>query len=148
MIYTSGSKDLQFHSSQPPHILHVSLLTYLIISSLEVCSVHELFRLTCSLYSVHCSLLPEQGKSAEVYFISEHSFMVCATQRLQAQTSVTSYTSDIYNFNSRLAHLYTLNGIQIRGVRGLELRIADLHTACLQVVLTSLFIKARCRLLK
>ncbi len=33
------------------------------------------FRLTCSLHRVHCSLLPEQGKSAEVYFISEHSFM-------------------------------------------------------------------------
>ncbi len=30
--------------------------------------------------------------------------MVCAAQRLQAQMSVTSYTSDIYNFNSRLAH--------------------------------------------
>ncbi len=39
------------------------------------------FRLTCSLHRVHCSLLPEQGKSAEVYFISEHSFMDlrCAT---------------------------------------------------------------------
>ncbi len=35
------------------------------------------------------------------------------------------------------------------GLRGLELRPADLHTACLfQVVLTRLFIKARCRLLK
>ncbi len=34
-------------------------------------------------------------------------------------------------------------------VRGLELRTADLHTACLlQVVLIRLFIKARCRLLK
>ncbi len=39
------------------------------------------FRLTCSLHRLHCSLLPEQGKSAEVYFISEHSFMDlrCAT---------------------------------------------------------------------
>ncbi len=27
------------------------------------------FRLTCSLHRVHCSLLPEQGKSAEVYVI-------------------------------------------------------------------------------
>ncbi len=32
------------------------------------------FRLTCSLHSVLCSLLPEQGKSVEVYFTSEHSF--------------------------------------------------------------------------
>ncbi len=39
------------------------------------------FRLTCSLHRVHCSLHPEQGKSAEVYVISEHSFMDlrCAT---------------------------------------------------------------------
>ncbi len=37
-----------------------------------------------------------------------HSFMVCTAQRLQAQTSVTSYTSDIYYFNSRLTHLYAL----------------------------------------
>ncbi len=35
------------------------------------------------------------------------------------------------------------------GVRGLELRTTDLHTACLlQVMLTRLFIKARCQLLK
>ncbi len=40
-----------------------------------------MFRLTCSLQSVHCSLLPEQGKSVEVYFTSEHSLMDlrCAT---------------------------------------------------------------------
>ncbi len=39
-----------------------------------------LFRLTWSLHSVHCSLLPEQGKSVEVYFISAHSFLdlLCA----------------------------------------------------------------------
>ncbi len=66
------------------------------------------FRLTCSLHRVHCSLLPEQGKSVVVYFTLEHSFMVCAAQCLQAQTSVTSYTSDIYNLHSRLAHLSAL----------------------------------------
>ncbi len=40
-------------------------------------ALHEwtVFRLTCSLHSVHCSLLPEQGKSVEVYFTSEHSLM-------------------------------------------------------------------------
>ncbi len=46
-------------------------------------ALHEwtVFRLTCSLHSVHCSLLPEQGKAAEGYFTSEHSFMDlrCAT---------------------------------------------------------------------
>ncbi len=60
------------------------------------------------IHNVHCSLLPDEGKSVVVNFTLEHSFMVCAAQRLQAQTSVTSYTSDIYNFNSRLAHLYAL----------------------------------------
>ncbi len=32
------------------------------------------FQLTCSLHRVHCSLLPEQGRSVEVYFTSDHSF--------------------------------------------------------------------------
>ncbi len=32
------------------------------------------FWLTCSLHSVHCSLLNEQGRSVEVYFTSDHSF--------------------------------------------------------------------------
>ncbi len=35
----------------------------------------NVFRLTYSLHRVYCSLLPEQGKSTEGYFISEHSFM-------------------------------------------------------------------------
>ncbi len=51
---------------------------------------------------------PWAGKSVEVYFTLEHSFMDCTAQRLHARTSVTSYTSDIYNLNSRLAHLYAL----------------------------------------
>ncbi len=40
-----------------------------------------MFRLTWSLLSVHCSLLPEQGKSVEVYLISAHSLLdlLCAT---------------------------------------------------------------------
>ncbi len=67
------------------------------------CVPFDMFPIHC----VHCSLLPEQGKYVVVYFTSEHSFMVCTAQRHQAQTSVTSYTSDIYNLNSRLAHLYT-----------------------------------------
>ncbi len=98
----------------PPYFACLSHVTHLIqiINSLEVRSVHELcFRLTCSLHRVHCSLLPEQGKSVVVYFTSEHSFMVCTAQRLQAQMSecdIKYSTSDIYNFNSRLAHLYAL----------------------------------------
>ncbi len=42
---------------------------HLVRSALHAWTV---FRLTCSLHRVHCSLLPEQGKSTEVYFISEH----------------------------------------------------------------------------
>ncbi len=67
------------------------------------------FRLTCSLHRVHCSLLPEQGNPLKfTSFRNIHSW-ICAAQRLHARTSVTSYTSvNIYNFNSCLAHLYAL----------------------------------------
>ncbi len=67
------------------------------------------FRLTCSLHRVHCSLLPEQGKSTEVYFISEHSFMDlhCATSSRTDECDII-YLCKYINFNSRLAHLYAL----------------------------------------
>ncbi len=74
------------------------------------------FRLTCSLHSVHCSLLPEQGKSAEVYFISEHSFM-----DLRYATSSRTDECDIYlckyiqfKFTS-CTLICTLNGIYTFG---------------------------------
>ncbi len=71
-------------------------------------ALHEwtVFRLTCSLHSVHCSLLPEQGKAAEVYFTSEHSFMDlrCATSLRTDECD----TVNIYNLNSRLAHFNAL----------------------------------------
>ncbi len=65
------------------HILHVSLSytpdsdNQLIRSELRAWTV---FRLTWSLHSVLSSLLPEQGKSVEVYFTSEHSLtdLLCA----------------------------------------------------------------------
>ncbi len=61
------------------------------------------FRLTCSLHRVHC-----WNPLKLTLFRNIHSW-ICATQHLHARTSVTSYTSvNIYNFNSRLAHL---NGI-------------------------------------
>ncbi len=43
---------------------------------------HEwtVFRLTCSLHSVHCSLLPKHEKSVDVYFTSELIYSrICAT---------------------------------------------------------------------
>ncbi len=78
--------------------------------------VRTVFRLTCSLHSVHCSLhrvhcslLPEQGNPLKfTSFRNIHSW-ICATQRLHARTSVTSYTPvNIYNFYSRLAHFNAL----------------------------------------
>ncbi len=76
-------------------------------------ALHEwtVFRLTCSLHSVHCSLLPEQGKAAEVYFTSEHSFMDlrCATSlRTDECDIIYVYSVNICNLNSRLAHFNAL----------------------------------------
>ncbi len=52
-----------------------------------------------------------------LYFGNIHSW-ICATRRLHARTSVTSYTSvNIYNFNSRLAHFNALWMEYIRSLR-------------------------------
>ncbi len=79
-------------------------------------ALHEwtVFRLTCSLHSVHCSLLPEQGKAAEVYFTSEHSLM-----DLRCATSLRTDECDIiygckyiqFKFTSRTLQC-TMNGIR------------------------------------
>ncbi len=77
------------------------------------------FRLTCSLHRVHCSLhsLSRGNPLKFSLFRNIHSW-ICAVQRLHAQTSVTSYTSvNIYNLNSRLAHLYALWMEYIRSLR-------------------------------
>ncbi len=135
------------------------------------------------IHSVHCSLLHEQGKSVVVYFTLEHSFMVCAVERLQVER-VWHHIPLIYTILIHVLHFEwntfasnwnhgriscdvhfaghlrlnrtniwsyksNIQNVQSGGARGLELRTADLHTACLlQVVLTRLFIKARSRLLK
>ncbi len=50
---------------------------------------------------------PEQGKSVVVYFTSEHSFMVCTAQRLQAQMSAISNTVPlIYTILIHVSHTY------------------------------------------
>ncbi len=72
------------------------------------------FRLTCSLHSVHCSILPEQGKSVEVYFTSEHSLMDlrCATSSRTDECDiiyVCKYTQ--FKFTSRTLQ-FTMNGIR------------------------------------
>ncbi len=79
------------------------------------CSLHSVH---CSLHRVHCSLLPEQGNPLKfTLFRNIHSW-ICAAQRLHARTSVTSYTSvNIYNFNSRLAHFNALWMEYIRSIR-------------------------------
>ncbi len=79
------------------------------------CALHAwtVFRLTCSLHRVHCSLLPEQGNSAEVYFISEHSFMDlrCATSSRTDECDIIYLCKYItFEFTSCTLQC-TLNGI-------------------------------------
>ncbi len=62
-------------------------------------------------------------------FRNIHSW-ICAAQRLHARTSVKSYTSvNIYNFNSRLAHLYALWMEYIRSLRIMGGISCDVHFA-------------------
>ncbi len=79
-------------------------------------ALHEwtVFRLTCSLHRVHCSLLPEQGKAAEVYFTSEHSFMDlrCATSLRTDECDIIYVCKYIqFKFTSRTLQC-TMNGIR------------------------------------
>ncbi len=76
------------------------------------------FRLTCSLHSVHCSLLAEQGISLNFTSLRNIHSWICTMQGLHAWTSVTSYTSvNIYNLNSHLAHFNALWMEYIRSLR-------------------------------
>ncbi len=72
------------------------------------------FRLTCSLHSVHCSLLPEQGKYVEVYFTSEHSLMDlrCATSSRTDECDIIYVCKYIqFKFTSRTLQ-FSMNGIR------------------------------------
>ncbi len=74
------------------------------------------FRLTCSLHSVHCSLLTKQGKSIVVYFNSEHSFMDlrCATSSHTDECDIIHLCKYIqFKFMSRTEFIY----IHIRPLR-------------------------------
>ncbi len=74
------------------------------------------FRFTWSLHSVHCSLLPEQGKSVEVYFISAHSFLdlLCATSSNKDECDIIYLCKYIqFKFTSR-THQCSLNGTYVR----------------------------------
>ncbi len=65
-------------------------------------------------HSVHCSLLPEQGKAAEVYFTSEHSFMDlrCATSLRTDECDIIYVCKYIqFKFTSRTLQC-TMNGIR------------------------------------
>ncbi len=79
-------------------------------------ALHEwtVFRLSCSLHSVHCSLLPEQGQAAEVYFTSEHSLMDlrCATSLRTDECDIIYVCKYIqFKFTSRTLQC-TMNGIR------------------------------------
>ncbi len=70
------------------------------------------FRLTCSLHRVHCSLLHEQMKSIKVYFTSELSFMDlhCATYSRTDECDIIYLCKYIqFKFTSRTLQC-TLNG--------------------------------------
>ncbi len=72
------------------------------------------FRLTCSLHRVHCSLLPEQGNPVEVYFTSEHSLMDlrCATSSRTDECDIIYVCKYIqFKFTSRTLQ-FTMNGIR------------------------------------
>ncbi len=71
------------------------------------------FRLTCSLHRVYCSLLPEQRKSTEVYFISEHSFMDlrCATSSRMDECDIIYLCKYIQFKFTSCTFICTLNGI-------------------------------------
>ncbi len=87
LFYSSG---FQLQSSRPPRSAHFACLCCLNTPD----SDHQLIRrkfhewtvfpLTCSLHSVHCSLLPKHEKSVDVYFTSELIYSliysrICAT---------------------------------------------------------------------
>ncbi len=101
-----------------PHICFMSLLVNTPDSDNQLVrsALHEwiVFRLTCSLHSVHCSLLPEQGKAAEVYFTSEHSFMDlrCATSLRTDECDIIYVCKYIqFKFTSRTLQC-TMNGVR------------------------------------
>ncbi len=105
------------HPTPSPHMSHLvntpDSYNRLVRSELRAWTV---FRLTCSLHSVHCSPSREiRWKFTSLRNI--HSW-ICATQRLHVRTSVTSYTSvNIYNLNSCLAHFNALWMEHIRSLR-------------------------------
>ncbi len=110
---------LNFSPRAPPlYIFCMSLLVNTPDSDNQLVrsALHEwtVFRLTCSLHSVHCSLLPEQGKAAEVYFTSEHSFMDlrCATSLRTDECDIIYVCKYIqFKFTSRTLQC-TMNGIR------------------------------------
>ncbi len=118
-VITVNSAVLNSSPRAPPlYIFCMSLLVntpdsdnQLVRSALRAWTV---FRLTCSLHSVHCSLLPEQGKAAEVYFTSEHSFMDlrCATSLRTDECDIIYVCKYIqFKFTSRTLQC-TMNGIR------------------------------------
>ncbi len=66
------------------------------------------FRFTCFLHSVHCSLLPEQGKYVVVYFTSEHSSM-----DLRCAMSLHMDECDIKNFCKYIQFKFTSHTLRL-----------------------------------
>ncbi len=132
--------------AHPPHcIFCMSILVntpdsdnQLVRSALSALTV---FRLTCSLHSVHCSLLPEQGKSVEVYFTSEHSLMYlrCATSSRTDECDIIYVCKYIqFKFTSRTLQC-TMNGIRSRrtGIMEEYRVMSTLQGTCVRIEQTS-----------
>ncbi len=104
-------QQTRFHTNTS--IAHISLGQRFSIPVLAL-RAWTVFRLTCFLHSVHCSLLPEQGKSVEVYFTSEHSLMDlrCATSSRTDECDIIYVCKYIqFKFTSRTLQC-TMNGMR------------------------------------
>ncbi len=97
VLYSSG---FQLQSSRPPRSAHFACLCCLNTPDSDHQLIrrkfHEwtVFRLTCSLHSVHCSLLPKHEKSVDVYFTSELIYSLIYS-RICA-TPASSHTDETY----------------------------------------------------
>ncbi len=126
IVCTSAAVLNSSPRAPPLYIFFMSLLVNTPDSDNQLVrsALHEwtVFRLTCSLHSVHCSLLPEQGKAAEVYFTSEHSFM-----DLRCATSLRTDECDIIYVCKYIQFKLTSRTLQctMNGIRSLRTGIME-----------------------
>ncbi len=111
------------------------------------CTASSIFKFTSHVYNF-VNKYKQSDIWTEPFILSAQRKLYLLQTGIMAEYPVMSTSQDtcvrIEQTSEAIRVTYVLGG-----ALGLELRTADLHTACLlQVVLTRLFIKARCRLLK